>query len=95
MQNIVYAVSYDLTEHHTRIKKHCCENGFSAWVRTKLGKMRKLPNTTLVGTFASSKQAVDTFMRLASEVAPGVVIEKVLAIPVEGGFIESNEEVEA
>lgn len=95
MQSTVYAVSYDINGHHTRIKEHCCERGFSAWVRTKLGKLRKLPNTTLVGTFPSSKQAIDTFIHLAREVAPDVVIDKVLAIPVDGGYIESDEEVEA
>lgn len=92
-QYTVYIVSYDISgENHTPIKKHCCENGFSEWVRTKLGRLRRLPNTTIVGTFASSQQAIETFVRLAREVDPDVVVEKVLALPADGGYIESNEE---
>jgi hypothetical protein len=34
-QHTVYMVSYDISgENHTPIKKPCCENGFSEWVRT-------------------------------------------------------------
>ncbi|MBB4398756.1 hypothetical protein [Bradyrhizobium sp. ERR14] len=83
-----FFVSYDIQkttpDPHSTFLDLATDYGFDVWLRMKDGELRRLPNTTLVGSFPLVDDAHKAFYRLVAattkEVGRKVVVEKVLIV---------------
>lgn len=82
MANFVatYDLKWSQTTPYSEFKEQAEKLGWASWIHASNGKWYKLPNTTLVGTFATMEAAEQAFLAIAgattAATGKAVVVEK-------------------
>ena len=93
-----FFVSYDIEKStpdpHSALLELARGYGFDVWLPMENGEIKRLPNTTLVGSFPLVEEARSAFRRLiaatSKKVGQTVVVEKVLIVKSAGARLQSD-----
>jgi hypothetical protein len=93
-----FFVSYDIKkatpDPHPALLELASEYGFDVWLPMENGEIKRLPNTTLVGSFPLVEEARSAFRRLVTatskKIGQTVVVEKVLIVKSAGARLQSD-----
>lgn len=93
-----FFVSYDIKrampDPHPPLLELASEYGFDVWLPMENGEIKRLPNTTLVGSFPLVEEARSAFRRLVAatsrKIGQTVVVEKVLIVKSAGARLQSD-----
>lgn len=91
---ICYDIKKTTPDPHPVLLNLANDYGFDFWLPMEDGELKRLPNTTLVGSFSVVEDALSAFRKLVAatgrEIGQTVVVEKVLTIKSAGARLRSD-----
>ncbi|MGX9427969.1 hypothetical protein [Bradyrhizobium sp. LeoA1S1] len=91
---VCYDIKKTTPDPHPVLLDLANDYGFDVWLTMEDGELRRLPNTTLVGSFELVEDALNAFKRLVAatgkKIGHTVVVEKVLTIKSAGARLRSD-----